>query len=225
MGDENQNGNTGTEGQDGNQTGDQNQNDGQNANDNTGTGQSDGTTGSETGADNNNSGTGDDNKDKTSDTVTRAELERALSRMKAADQRASKAEAEVKKFEDANKSDLEKAQAAKKAADDALAASQAKLKQSAIRNAFLSNNAVTWHDPEDALRFANLDGVEVDDEGVVTDSAVIKKAIDDLAKKKPYLVKTATTEASGSGGNSGRKGETTVDKQKMESRFPALRTR
>lgn len=214
-GDQNANQN-GSEGQNGTGDGTDNQNAG--TGDNTGQGAGDANQ-------NDNAGDGDGTTDDADKPVSKADFDKLFARMQAADRRATTAEAKVKEYDDKNKTELERAQEEAKVEREKAATATEKVRSSAIRTAFLLDSSVTWHDPSDALRFADLSDVEVDDEGVVTNPKVIAGAIAKVAKDKPYLVKT-TTEASGSGGNSGRKGDDkTPDKAKLAARFPAMNRR
>jgi len=214
MADENQNDGTGTEGQSNQEGNSQGENNGQNGNQNDNSGQGAGDD------DNGNQGGKSENAD---ETVSRAEFNALTERMKAADRRASAAEAKVKEHEDKNKSELDKAKEAAETARKEAEKARADLTKSKLDNAFLTNTAVVWNDPADALTLANLDGV-VQEDGTIDDK-LLKTRIDDLAKKKPYLVKP-TTEASGSGGNGKRKGEDDKrTKEQLAKRFPALNHR
>lgn len=54
--------------------------------------------------------------------------------------------------------------------------------------AFFKANDIDWVDPADALRLADLDDVDVDDDGNV-DRKSLRRALRELAKRKPHLVK------------------------------------
>ncbi|MGE3487437.1 MAG: hypothetical protein AB7L09_22175 [Nitrospira sp.] len=162
------------------------------------------------------------------DNVSRAELDNALKRMKAADQRADGLQAKLKEWEDKDKSDLEKAQGTVQeltAERDQLAD---RVRTMAFENAFLTDNKYTWHDSRDALRLLDMDGVEVKDDGTVVG---LKPAIEKLAKAKPHLIKqndggsgNSSSAASGTANNGTRKGSKTDPPKDYSSRFPALRT-
>ena len=181
--------------------------------------------------------TEDDSGD--SDQVDRAELDRVKKRMRAADQRADKAEKALKEREDADKSEVDKAtdEAAElKKTNERLTSEVAALK---MQVAFLTANRHVWHDPETALDIARnkgfLDDV-VDEDGDV-DKRALRKALDRLAKEQKYLVKSSKNGSSGddeddkSGGGSsgtrtgGRKTEKdkATRKRELQKRFTALR--
>lgn len=157
------------------------------------------------------------------------EYEALRERMKAADRRASTAEQKVKDHEKEGLSDLQKAQTEAtehKEAATVLANENRDLK---MRVAFLTSNDVTWHDPEAALRLADLSEV-LDDEGSI-DKVALKKALTDLAKSKPFLVKqeTASDDNDGeerppSGGSVGssKKKEAVKNTDALLRKYPAL---
>lgn len=157
-------------------------------------------------------------------TVSLAEFEQLKRRMIAADRRATTAENAVKKAQDAEKSELQLAKdEAEKARQDA-AALKTDIHNTKLLNAFLSDSTNSWHDASDAftlLQSSFMDGVEVDDQGKVIGMDTAIKA---LAKKKPHLIKaaTSTSEATGSAHSSNRKGEEQqADRKALQARFPA----
>lgn len=164
--------------------------------------------------------------------VSRAELDKIMARMRAADQRATNAE----KARDENKAALDKIETdklgdvekAKKEAADAvkLAESQAnELKSTRMETAFVKVNDVKWHDVETAYEIL-LKDYAADIE--YTDGKVsgMKEAVAKLAKAKPFLINTALVEpANGATGgtHNGRKGATDAAAATAEQkrRFPA----
>ena len=161
----------------------------------------------------------------TASTVSQADYDALMRRMQAADRRAAAAEKKQKEVDDKDKTEAEKAKeeaAEAKAETERLKADR---KNDKLLNAFLSDSSTPWHNSADAfelLRTRYMDGVEVDDDGVVTG---LGPAIKKLAKEKGYLVKPAgTSEATGNAQNGNRKGEDSqnrTDKEKMGRRFPA----
>lgn len=139
------------------------------------TGSDDGTEGQESG---NDSGT----------TVSKSEFDALMARMKAADKRASAAEQKAKQYEDKDKSEAERATQRVQELEAENTSMKSELKTARLQNAFLSSNDVVWHDSEVALAHADLSEV-IDEDGNVNKSA-LKKALSDLAKAKPFLVKT-----------------------------------
>lgn len=161
------------------------------------------------------------------DVVSRSDLENALKRMKAADQRADALQAKLKEWEDKDKSDLEKAQGTVQELAKERDQLADRVKTMALENAFLTDNKYTWYDSRDALRLLDMDGVEVKDDGTVSG---LKPAIEKLAKAKPHLIKqndggdgNSSSAASGSANNGTRKGSRQEPPKNYSSRFPALR--
>jgi hypothetical protein len=121
--------------------------------------------------------------------------------------------------------------------------------QAKVELAFLkANSGIVWHDPEDALvhvRKELADALEDDDE---IDSEVVKRIATDLARRKPYLVKSqgddkggkkddkkdekggsnsdGSSEGSSAGGGKGTRGSkdaSRFSKEKLRESYPALR--
>jgi hypothetical protein len=136
--------------------------------------------------------TGKGTKDESSDTVSRKDLDEVINRMKAADKRASQAEAKLKAQEDAKKDELTKATERATELEKTTAQQAKDIAELRLQNAFLSNTSgITWHDPADALALAERQGYlaeVVDDEGKV-DSGKLTAKLKELAKAKPHLVK------------------------------------
>lgn len=154
----------------------------------------DGGTGTESsGSENGESGSGSDQDGEDVDAVK--------ARMQAADRRASKAEARVKELEEAQLTadqkkdkELSELRTFKEEAPKVIANLEAKV-------AFLSINDVSWNDPDIALGQLKLSEV-IDEDGQI-DKAALKKAVEKLAKEKPFLVKTSTGGDSGGGAGGG----------------------
>jgi hypothetical protein len=194
--------------------------------DKTGTGTNDTNTGNQGAS--GDQGTGETDKNE-QPVVTAAEFEAMRERMKAADRAKSEAETKLKEIERKDMSELEKANDQLKEKDQQIVALTEKVSEMALQNAFLTNNKYTWHDPEDALRLLNREGVEVGEDGKVKG---LGPAIAELAKKKPHLLKSekdkdgdgnGSPAASGSATNGRRKGEEKSDKVDYSRRFPALK--
>lgn len=170
------------------------------------------------------SGTNTSTTTETDASVTKADFDALFAKMQNADRRATKAETELRKKADADLSEVDRI---KKEAEDARAetvALKAGMREAKIYNAFLADGSVSWYDNVDAftlLAAQFMDSVDVDDQGKVTGMGAAIKA---MAKKKPHLVKTGTTEATGDTHNGKRKGADTEDKAEQaarRSRFPA----
>lgn len=169
-------------------------------------------------------GTSNDASTNTPDVVDRAEYDKIDARMRAADQRASKLEEELKAIQRKDQSELERAQTDVKDLTAKMEGLSTRLQDTLLQNAFLSNNKYTWHDPQDALRLMDMEGVSIDDDGKVSG---LPEAIAKLAKAKPHLLKTEDNDSSGapsgSANNGKRKGDGKPPKKEYSSRFPALR--
>lgn len=164
------------------------------------------------------------------DTVSREEFNQLFQRMQAADRAKSAAEEELKGLKRKDATELEKAQGDLADVTKERDELREQLRERTLHNAFLSNNKHTWHDPEDALRLLDLTSVQIGDDGKVTG---MDSAIEQLAKKKPHLVKknddggngNGSSAASGSATNGQRKGGKQDPPKDYTSRFPALRGR
>ena len=162
----------------------------------------------------------------TVETVSKADLDAVTARMRAADQRAAKAEADLKQLRD---KDLPEAEKLKRDYEESQA-QVTKLQETntalALKVAFLSDNTYTWHNPERALKLVDLSQVEIDADGNVRG---LKDALKALATSDAYLIKQEVKEepkppagtAPGNNGDSGG-GKSTKG---MASRIPALNTR
>lgn len=175
-------------------------------------------------------GQGGDGDDGKGGTVTKEEFEALKARMSAADRRAAEAEKKVKEFEDSKKDEATKA--AEKVAE-LTSANEALTKQVSdlrVENAFLSSNDIDWHDKDVALSHADLSEV-LGEDGDVNKKA-LKKALEDLAKAKPFLVKTkdgggdkqdlpnGTT--GGTVGSGGTKKKDGLSDEELKRKYPAL---
>lgn len=160
------------------------------------------------------------------DVVPRSEVEKLDARMRAADKRASEAEEKLKQIEREKMSEAEKVAAELKDVSTERDSLKAELNDVKLENAFLSNNKHTWHDPQDALRLLDMDGVEIRDGKVIG----LAEAVDKLAKAKPHLLKRdddgdgkGSSAASGNANNGRRKGDKQEPPRNYSARFPALR--
>lgn len=164
------------------------------------------------------SGSGDDDDDDDSgsdgddDTVSKADLLRMEKRMKAADKRASEAEARLRKIDDADKTELQKAQDRVTELEEESDTLRNDNKGLRLQVAFLSINDQAWHKPGVALRLAQSEGYldDVVGEDGTVDEKAMKKAMQNLAKEHEYLV----NKGGGSGGGSGSSGESAGGRSK-----------
>lgn len=166
------------------------------------------------------------------ETVTKAEFDALRARMQAADQRASKAEGDLKQLRDKDLPEMEKvkkdlAEAAEER--DKLRATNRDLQ---ISNAFLTDNTYEWRNPATALKLLDRSKLDFDGEGNVTG---MKNALEALAKSDDYLLKPKAdgggdgdgkqTGPPGTAAGNGAPGNTGSGKGKLEGRFSALRGR
>lgn len=183
------------------------------------------------------SGSGDDSGDSDDDSGSdgdddadaKAELEKVKARLKAADQRASKAENLLKKQEDAKKDDLTKATERVTELEATVEEKDTTITSLRLENAFLTANKHSWHKPAAALALARSEGYlseVVDDDGIV-DNKKMSSALDKLAKENAYLVKTGGSGSSGesAGGRSGNGKDDKAIKEQDARRAPALQRR
>lgn len=122
-------------------------------------------------------------------------LEAWKTRARAAEKEAKRAkdlEAELAKLREASMSEQEKAVevARAEARKEAMGTANRRLVAAEVRAAAGGKLA----DPQDAVRFIELDQFGVDDDGEV-DAKAIARAVDELVKEKPYLAAGATRPA------------------------------
>lgn len=164
----------------------------------------------------------DDGSDDDDDKVSKADLLKLQKRMKAADQRASKAEAALKAIEDDKKDDLTKATDRVTELEGKVTELTEQLQSERLNNAFLAANKHTWHKPGAALKLAQSEGFledVVQDDGTV-DSKALETALNKLAKEHEYLVKS---EGSGSSGEPSSKRSKNGKDDKAQSAADARR--
>jgi hypothetical protein len=182
--------------------------------------------------------------------VSREEFDAVTRRLSAADKRRSEAEKQAaalqKEKDDKEREGKPELDNLKKDHGELVKSHeslQAKFKKLAMENAFHTASAqekVSWHDPKVALRAADLDDLEIDEDGNVEG---IRDAIKTLVKKHKYLVngtkdeadeddeedkKTVRRGASGSGVGStrtskGKKDDGKMSDEDLRKRFPALK--
>jgi hypothetical protein len=156
-------------------------------------GSGDGSGGSGEGADGNKSGT-----------VDKAEYDKVLERMKAADRNAAQALAKLKELEEKDLSEQEKIAKRLPELEETVSKLAEENKGLKAKVAFLGLDGFSWHDPDVALGQVDLSEA-IDAEGNV-DKTALKKAAEKLAKEKTFLVKSANDDKGGSGGKGGQGG-------------------
>lgn len=162
-------------------------------------------------------------------TVSVTEFEALKARMQAADQRASKAENDLKQIRDKDMPELAKAQRDLVESQKLVETLTKATNDLRIENAFLTDNTINWQNPGTALRLLDRTKVTVDDAGNV---AGMKAACEALSKSDAYLVKPAegTNDGAGAGAlppgtppaNGGVGGTGRPDTKDLKRRFPAL---
>jgi FtsZ-binding cell division protein ZapB len=154
-------------------------------------------------------------------------LDAVIARMKAADQRASKAEGDLKQLRDKDLPEIDKLKRDHEEAVNQVTALKESNNRLAAEVAFLKDNTHTWHDPATALKLVDMSQVVVNEDGTVTG---MKDALKALASSHPFLIKQeATQEApkpagtspANNGGSTGAK----PSGKGMVARIPALQTR
>lgn len=156
------------------------------------------------------------------------ELDRLREQRRLADQRASKAEADLKQLRDKDIPEMQRMTRDLAEAQKTIEELKTDLQKERVNNAFLSHNKHAWHNPKRALASLDLSGVEIDDKGQVNG---LEAAVDRLAKDEPYMLKPKDDGKSGATGtppaNNGAAGSAGAGKVTKETvnRFPAMRTR
>lgn len=160
------------------------------------------------------------------DSVSRADFDALQNRMRAADQRAGKAEQELKQLRDKDLPEMDRLRRDYEESQAQVTKLSEKNTQLALENAFLKDNTYTWHNPERALKLVDLSQVTIEEDGSVSG---LKDALKALATSDDYLIKKevkpeAKPPVATSPGNNG--GSSTKPNSKgMAARIPALQTR
>jgi hypothetical protein len=198
----------------------------------------------------------DDEDDEDKPVYTQYEFDRIKTRMRKADQRASGMEEENRRL----KAEIQRLKAGDKSKDDKTkstvtdepddhetrereAKRQRELAQTRLENAFLRSTVdIDWQDPEDALAVGERLGLfeDVLDEDGTVDRRAMARALRELAKRKPHLVKPKVRDQDDEDDddeepaarrtahkmNGKRKGSTaTTNRKLLEEKYPALRRR
>lgn len=147
------------------------------------------------------SGEGADGKDSGTD---KSELEKLSERMRAADRRAAAAEAKLKELEEKDLSEQEKIAKRLPELEQAVSKLTEENKGLKAKVAFLGLDGFSWHDPDVALSQVDLSEA-IDADGNV-DKKALKKAAEELAKNKTFLVKSSADSGKGGDGKGGQGG-------------------
>jgi hypothetical protein len=172
----------------------------------------------------------------TEEKVSKADYEKILERMKAADRRAAAAEKAVNDAKLKDASDLEKTKAELEQERQAKVKLEQENRNLALNQALLTHpeyGASKWEDPSDVVEMAHraiaTEDLTIDEDGAVKG---LDKWLKSIASKKPYLLKKESGNgngdgkvgASGGGVGSGRKGgaNTDLSEEELRRKFPAL---
>jgi hypothetical protein len=159
----------------------------------------------------------------TADAVDRAEYDRRMAQLAAADRKREEAEQKLKALQDAALSEEEKRKRDLEAATEQLKAKDDTIKGLRMDIAFLEDNSHSWHNPKAALALADKSGITVSDDGKVTG---LKEALEAVAKTHPYLLKPKAEEGvTGVAGQGSAGGQGNQARAGLEKRFPALKGR
>lgn len=125
------------------------------------------------------------------ETVSKAEFDRVQEHLRQADRKREEAEKRLKEIDDKDKSELERTTARVEELEKEKEKQDRELADLRLQNAFLTVNAITWHNPGAALTLARQEGYL---EGVVSedgkvDQAKLKTKLEQFAGKNDYLVK------------------------------------
>lgn len=108
------------------------------------------------------------------------------------------------------------------------------IEKQAILQGIITYQDITFHDPKDVIAFINKSDITINDEG---EAEGLVKQLKDLAKEKPYLVKSKKGSNNNDDSNNGRNGSTGTQpgqgakgktdanakqKQELISTYPAL---
>lgn len=178
----------------------------------------------------------DGNKDGKGESISKAEYDKLMARMQAADRSKSEVEKKLKELEEKDLSEQEKALKLVPELQESVATLQKENQGLKAKVAFLGLDGFSWHDPDVAL--AQVDLSEVVGEDGTINKKELKKAAEVLAKDKAFLVKAATDDkdkgkngaggngqgSSGSGVGSGGRGagNNGVDEAALKAKYPAL---
>lgn len=160
--------------------------------------------------------------------LARAEAFKAREGKRKAEKAAADALAKLQEIQDKDKSELEIANRELASLKERIPELEGTVRDLRIHNAFLASNKYSWHNPDRALRIADLKDVEIGEDG---DVSGLDKALDSLAKSDPYLIKPADDEGDGETGkapsgasfNGKRQGKTDRTRDELVKKYPALR--
>jgi hypothetical protein len=153
--------------------------------------------------------------------------------------RAERAERALEDLQDRDRTETEKLKKRGDKAEARVAVLEPTTRRLAIENAFLKasfgtekRKPIPWIDAGDVLLLVTkeLDGIKIGDDGEI-DEDDVRSIVDDIAKRKPHLIrkeKKEPAEQQPSGGPVGSQGQQTKEQASYEElarRFPAMRQR
>lgn len=182
-------------------------------------------------------GADDDEEEDEDEPITRAEFNKAIDRMKAADRRANKAEKALREIEDKDKDKNEVLERDLNEAKEKVESQDSMILTLRLENAIMAEASGKFHDLRDVVNNIDIDDV-TDDDGEV-DKKALSKSIQTLGKNKPYLLVESSEkddddddeeedEGGSPSGTSQRKDKGKgkgIDKAYLAKKYPALRGR
>lgn len=163
------------------------------------------------------------------ETVSKADFERVVTQLRAADQKRTKAETDLAQLRDKDLPEMDKLRRDAEAFKQEVDRLKETVRSNAVQMAFLKENSIKWRDASAALKLADMSEVVINDDGTVTG---LKNAMEKLAKAMPFLVDDSTpapndniANAGGVPPMNGRSGSQKPDTAGLASRIPALTSR
>jgi len=162
------------------------------------------------------------------ETVSKEEYERLKARMSAADKSAAEALKKVKEYEDKDKSETERLTGQVEELTKTNADLTEENKRLRFDNAFALQSKYSWQDPEIVLGLVRgHELVSVEDDGTIKG---LDKALEAIAKAKPFLLKDDEGEGSQSGagptgsptGSTKKNDPSKMDADALRKKYPAL---
>lgn len=176
----------------------------------------------------------DEEESSSEKTVSESKYLQIKRQLSEADRKKQAALEELKALKEKDLPDAEKQARDLKEAQESAAAYQVKFQNLARTNAFLTASSdlkISWVKVESALKLAELDDLEINEDGSVDG---IKDAVKALAKDHPYLLAPKDSEEGNNGKgatksgsvvgskNTGKKPEGEISEDELKKRFPAL---
>ena len=190
----------------------------------------------EDGSDDEEEGKGKDAKASSEKMVSEAKYLQIKKHLSAADAKKAELEKELNALKTKDLPEAEKLTAERDEAVKARDTYRSKYENLARTNAFLTASSdlkISWVKVESALKLADLEDLEIDDDGSVDG---IKDAVKALAREHPYLLAPKDSDEEGTNGkgaasksgslvgskNKGKKPEGELSEEDLKKRFPAL---